>query len=129
MRFLITVLTMVVLMFPLSGCNDDQVVLNAYKTLKTCSTTYDAGMLAVAKAQHKGYISDATREEINKKARVFTASFKTAVSALFAYETTKTGDSQKVADAVMQCNAITHDLIDFITANGVSVSTPLGVDK
>lgn len=107
--------------WPMLGCTSDEFTVNTYKTLKTCSISYDACMKSVADAQKTGLIDDETRLAVNDKAHHFLSTFKTAAAALYAYEGGKAADATSVAEAVLVCRKSISELIGYVRDRGVDV--------
>lgn len=131
MKNLLALLAIVMLAFPLSGCTEDEIVANSYKTLKSANTMYEAAMGAVAEAQADGIITVEKRAEINAKATAYVHSFRTACSVLYAYELKReTKDTAtieeakaKTKEALGLCTDAIADLITYIAESGVKMET------
>ena len=65
MQRLFSLVLIAAMLFPLAGCDEDAVITNAYKIIRTAGTVYDAGMRASADAYASGKLSPEQRKQLD----------------------------------------------------------------
>lgn len=99
MQRLFSLVLIAAMLFPLAGCDEDAVITNAYKIIRTAGTVYDAGMRASADAYASGKLSPEQYLEIKESAKVYYETYHAARMALSAYYDTRGEEQRKKLDS------------------------------
>lgn len=107
MKRLFSLVLIASMLFPLAGCDEDAVITNAYKVIRTAGAVYDAGMRASADAYASGRLSPEQYLEIKESAEIYYETYHAARLALSAYYDTRGKEQRQKLDSsvdIMKCN-------------------------
>ena len=120
----------VCLSFPLTACNEEDVVLNTYKSLETSAVTYDTIMRAASEMRKEGALSPEKWAEVKSAAQIFYDAYQAAVVALNVYvearEHTQTPDTSILMSAVTYCSVTLEKLVERAYQLGVTIKDTVG---